>query len=411
MVVPPAHNEQQSANSKGAPSAKQAERPSAYTSRVLRLLIALSAAALACASIACSSDGDDPPPTSTPVPIASYGEPGPHGVGVTTLQLVDTSRPLAPNGDFPGAPERAIPVEVWYPADTGSENEVRDAPLSGGPYPLIVFAHGFLSSRMQSASYTRHLATHGYIVAAPEFPGSNGNAPGGPRLGAVIDQPADVSFVIEELLRRNDDIDGPFAGAIDAERIGMTGHSLGGLTTVLTMGGDGRDERIRAGLPISPLGCFLGDDHFAGVTTPLVVMGGSEELIVDPSSIRHAYDLANAPKYFVEVGGADHIKFADVDLNDRDVGGLDIVTSQVGTDQLIADAIAIAESAGGNAGTCLGGSGPKGEEYISGDRQREIMRMFGALFFDAYLRGDEGAKATLQGDPAEIAPEAHVEYE
>ena len=41
----------------------------------------------------------------------------------------------------------------------------------------------------------------------------------------------------------------------------------------------------------------------------------------------------------------------------------------------------------------------------------ELLRIFGALFFDAYLRANAGAKGLLQGDPVAIAPEAHVEFE
>ena len=56
--------------------------------------------------------------------------------------------------------------------------------------------------------------------------------------------------------------------------------------------------------------------------------------------------------------------------------------------------------------------GPKGNPFISGDRQRELLRLFGALFFDAHLRGNEGAKALLRGGGyASIAPEAAIEFE
>src|SRR6185503_5950050 len=95
--------------------------------------------------------------------------------------------------------------------------ETRDAAVDaiGGPYPLIVFAHGFTASRVQSGQYTRHLASHGYVVASPDFPSSKSNAPGGPRLRGVIEQPGDVSFIIDELQARDGNADWGLAGDVD----------------------------------------------------------------------------------------------------------------------------------------------------------------------------------------------------
>jgi predicted dienelactone hydrolase len=383
---------------------------------MLRRLLLATVVALAFALGACSSSDDDPEPapTATPVAVESYGEPGAYGVGVMTVVLVDTSRPTPANGAVPATPERRIPLEIWYPTASGGQSpDARDAALDagGGPYPLIVFAHGFTSSRVQSSQYTRHLASRGYVVASPDFPSSNGGAPGGPRLRGVVEQPGDVSFVIDQLIARDAEAGWPLAGGIDFERIGLTGHSLGGLTTLLTVYGVDADPRIDAALPISPPGCFFSETSAGDVMTPMMVMGGSEELIVDPVSIRRAYDISNPPRYWVEVGGADHIKFADVDINDRDFGGGDVVTRLAG-DNLVSDAIEIATAAEGSAGPCVEREGPKGEEYITGDRQREVLRLFGALFFDAYLKDDGAALSLIRGgDLSGVAPETVVEFE
>src|SRR5262245_42421984 len=112
-----------------------------------RWLIALFAMALPIFAVACSSDGQSSPtatPTEVPVPsVESMANHGKYGVGVTTLTMVDASRGTAANHEVPALPERTMEVDVWYPAQT-AEAEGRDAPLdaSGGPYPLIIFAHG-----------------------------------------------------------------------------------------------------------------------------------------------------------------------------------------------------------------------------------------------------------------------------
>lgn len=315
---------------------------------------------------------------------------GPHGVGVTTLQIVDTTRVTAPNRDDPGAPERRMVVEVWYPAAaTAAAPEQRDAALdqSGGPYPLIIFAHGFSAFRTQSPSYTRHLASHGYIVASADFPQSRIGTPGGPRISAVLDQPADVSFVIDEMLKRAAATDGAFAGAIDEDRIGMTGHSLGGLTTMLTAYGAMRDARIKAFAPISPVGCFLPAGFGANASVPMMVIGGTRERILDPASIRAAYEGAGPPKYYVQIIGADHIRFADFDTTDEQLG--DIV-AQTSRGDLVGDAIKVAQATGANVAKCLERT-TSTDELITGARQRELLRTAATPFFDAYLRGDQSA--------------------
>jgi predicted dienelactone hydrolase len=345
----------------------------------------------------CGSDGDRAAPTATPPPAIRAEQAstrGPYGVGVTTIELVDASRTTAPNRDYVGAPMRTLPVEIWYPAVASAEAEVVDAPVEvgGAPFPLIVFAHGFSALRRQSASYTQHLASHGYVVVSPDFPGSNIAAAGGPRLHAVLDQPADVSFVIDELFARDGEVGWLLAGAIDEERVGMTGHSLGGVTTMLTAYGDRADERIDAIVPISPPGCLLPEDLAAGSDIPAMVVGGSSEIIVSPSWIAYAYEIARAPKYYVSIIGGDHIRFADVDTTDSELPG---IVDQVGGGDRQADAIQIITTLGADGTRCLERDEIT-DELVGGGRQRELLRTVALPFFNAYLKGDPSAQAFLR---------------
>ncbi len=359
------------------------------------------AAVAACFVLAaCSSSSADdrtatpvPAPTFTSVPYAEGR--GSFGVGVTTLHLVDGSRPTTPNRDAPGTPDRGFEVEVWYPAVAEvASPEARDVPVNraGGRHELIIFAHGFSSFRRQSASYMQLLASRGYIVASPDFPQSRIDAPGGPRISAVLDQPADVTFVIDELLRLNAAPGDRLAGAIDPNRVGMTGHSLGGLTTMLAAYGPSRDPRIKAIVAISPPGCLLPKDLGTGIDVPAMIVGGTREKIVDPASIRQAYDAAPSPKYFVQIIGADHMRFADIDLGDDQFG--DVVATASRGDST-ADAIAVASATHADAAGCLQRS-DEPDAPIMGERQRELLRITAAPFFDAYLRGDAGAMRFLR---------------
>lgn len=354
--------------------------------------------------LAAACGGDGSPRGATTFEEAT--ERGAYGVGVTTIELVDESRPTDANGSFPGADERRLTVEVWYPADPSAQApEERDAALSdtGAPYPLIVFAHGFSSQRRQSASYTQHLASHGYVVVAPDFPLTNGDAPGGPRLTDLRNQPGDVSFLIDQLLAFNQQDGHLLEGAIDSDAIGLTGHSLGGFTTLLTVYGSDRDERIGAALPIAASGCFLTEEQVGDNAVPIMLLIGSNDLFIAPSGNRWAYDQANPPRYWVELAGGSHIRFADIDLEDE--VGLEALSALLGGGE------GGARPRAANLGAC-GPERPVGADPpLTLERQQELLRAFATPFFDAYLRGSEGARQFLEEELPGLVPEARTEFD
>lgn len=369
--------------------------------------VAFAAIAGVLSATACSSD-DESPPMSTPIAtlrIEDASERGEYGVGVRTYELVDTSRPTAPNGEYAGASERALPIEVWYPAAVPSEVDTRDAPVaSDRPYPLIIFAHGFSSLGRVSASYASHLASHGYVVVAPDFPSSKIGALGGPTLAAVAEQPADVSFVIDTLLAYNAEADHPLGGAIDPESVGMSGHSLGGLTALVTAFGARRDDRIDAILPIAPPACFLPADVAGDARVPMLLITGGKDGLVNPQNAHFGFEYAAGPRDYVEVAGAEHVRWADIDTPDSELPSLDEI---LGGD-LVADAIATAAALGGDVGKCVGGRDTSGGDLITADRQREILNIFATAFFDAELKDDAAAAALLEQLPS-LVPEVAVE--
>lgn len=201
---------------------------------------------------------------------------GPSAVGVRTLDLTDAARD-----------HRPLPLEVWYPArdehrggDLGDETKdryellpgfpavtqdaVRDAAPLPGSYPLVMFSHGFGGHRRQSTFLCTHLASHGYVVASCDHTGNTlldvARAAMMARSGEPIAdtdeavrefitaRPADVSHAIDRLLGG---VASDLQPLIDAERVGMMGHSFGGWTTLMVTA---RDKRIRAALPLAPAG-------------------------------------------------------------------------------------------------------------------------------------------------------------
>ena len=182
----------------------------------------------------------------------------------------------------------------------------------GAPYPLVVHSHGFMAFRTSEAYLAEHLASHGYVVAAADYPLSSMAAPGGPTVADVASQPGDVRFVIDQLLALSAQPGGPLGGAIDPARVGASGLSLGGLTTLLaTFHGRLRDPRIRAALPMAPAACMLTARFFASAAVPLLVMHGDSDLLlpIEQHGAR-AFERAQDPRYLALLRRGSHTGFA-----------------------------------------------------------------------------------------------------
>ncbi len=168
---------------------------------------------------------------------ASPQSSGVTGFHVRVFRFVDHSRTIRlPDGRR--APRTLVTV-VRYPA-------------TGGPYPLIVFAHGYALTPAPYAGLLRTWTKAGYVVAAPVFPLENANAPGGPDESDLINQPQDMSFVIGKLLSLNGRATGVLGGKIDPSLVAVAGHS-DGAETALAVAYDHRfrDRRIRAAIVLS----------------------------------------------------------------------------------------------------------------------------------------------------------------
>jgi predicted dienelactone hydrolase len=227
---------------------------------------------------------------------------GPYGVGMRNVQFIKDSV-VSPGTD------RVLDTLIYYPTTPGGPlSGVMDAPLdnSGGPYPLLLFSHGSCGYPAQSGFLLPLIASYGLVVAAPPHPGNTifDGFPGcSANLGASAqERPNDIIFVTDQLLAANGDPGSPFFGAIDPDRIGMSGHSFGGFTTYLVID---RDSRFRIALPMAPaVGAQV-------LTVPSMTMLGQIDSVVSVPAIRNAYALAAAPKFKVEIGHAGHYAFSD----------------------------------------------------------------------------------------------------
>jgi hypothetical protein len=173
----------------------------------------------------------------------------------------------------------------------------------------VVFAHGFNITPAPYAPLLRAWARAGYVVAAPIFPLTNANAPGGPNESDLINQPADMSFVISRMLAAAASRRGILAGLITPRRIAVAGQSDGGSTALAVAYNQHYfDRRIRAAMILS--GAMipgLGGYDFPVPSPPLLATQGTADTVNAPVSTYHFFGLARRPKFLLSLLGAPHL--------------------------------------------------------------------------------------------------------
>ncbi len=247
---------------------------------------------------ACGSGDDDAaeapdPPPETVAPTTTTTRPQSDDVETREETYVDASRPTQAFRDYAGAPDRTLRV-------------VFHVPSGDGPFPLVLFSHGLGATPEAYAPLLDVIASAGYVVAAPAYPLSNGNAVGG---GSVVDtanQPADASFVLDEVLAASDDDASWLAGLVDAEHIALGGHSLGGITTLGFFNSCCADDRVDAAFPISGRVVNFPGTAYAGIAVPVLLIHGDHDELVPYASSEEAYANVVSPKYLLTLVGGTH---------------------------------------------------------------------------------------------------------
>ncbi|MEV6526662.1 lipase [Longispora sp. NPDC051575] len=306
--------------------------------RSLRVLAATVAAGVAL--IPAAAAHATPPPAGPKLALPHVT--GPWKVGQHTLHLTDPARadPWVP------AERRELMVTLWYPARSASSRPARyltaqesalmvrsfgnpdipedlltkvrthatvDAPALGGRAPLVILSPGFTLPRetlsaQAEGGYVVAGIGHNYESTAITFPDGHTTECAACAIGdwpkLVTARAADVSFVLDQLTGPR-----PVWGGgrlIDARRIAMIGHSIGGAATAPAMLAD---RRIDAGamldgayyLPVTGL-----DRPFLQFGEPSHAPGAGDDRSWDTE-----WPRMTGWKRWITVDGGDHNMFTD----------------------------------------------------------------------------------------------------
>ncbi|ACK72206.1 protein of unknown function DUF1400 [Gloeothece citriformis PCC 7424] len=262
-------------------------------------------------------------------------KPGNYTVNKQVWHLTDQSR------------NRQFYVDVYIPQRTDASK-----------IPVVVFSHGLSSRPEDYAKALEHLASYGYVVAAPQHPGSDiiylqEMLEGYHRdifdLDEFINRPKDLSYVIDELQRRNQS---EFGGRLDLENVGVGGHSFGGYTALAIAGAqidfdnlqqdcdrlygglnvslllecralelprtdyNFRDNRVKAVFAANPVNrSIFGQKGISKISIPVLLASGSDDPAAPPVFEQAASFtwLTSPDKYWMMIEGQAHVNFTMLD--------------------------------------------------------------------------------------------------
>ncbi|MEU0781709.1 alpha/beta hydrolase [Streptomyces sp. NPDC006173] len=193
---------------------------------------------------------------------------------------------------------RSFGARVWYPGSTTGSN----APVAPGAHPGLAFGHGFFQGITQYESLLKHYASWGLITVTPTSQGGLF-----PSHSAFAD---DLNAALTWLTNQNTTSGSRFARAVDTDRLGLSGHSMGGGAALLAAG---RNPAVKS---VSTLAAAETNPSAvaasAALTVPAQYVGGSADTIAGVAdNQRKMFAAKPAPTQLRVITGGFHCGFED----------------------------------------------------------------------------------------------------
>lgn len=287
-------------------------------------------------TIATQSDRRATTTNAAPTTRPAAADPAPNTTSVQ-FTLVDPSRPTVSHGTTV-APTRTMPTIVWLPADASGH-------VRGHDLPWVVFLHGYLAEPARYSAMLETWAKAGYAVVAPILPLTSSSSGANADEADMVNEPADVRFVITSLLERSASKAGPMAGLLDPGRIGVAGHSDGANVAFATgYSSSLGDPRVKA---VIDLGGELptGMGPYPGGGPPLLMIHADQDEYVSHAQSAALYGESSVERWWVELHGVGHeppftehsawsavVDKVTVDFLDRTLGGKAVSDATIATD-------------------------------------------------------------------------------
>ena len=192
--------------------------------------------------------------------LAAYGK---FEIGVRQLEIVNSGQidilkidPKKPKPAELPRYDRALTLEVWYPAANGASGSnsldvflrdgktqvnltgkaKRDAAPDDGKFPLVLISHGYPGNRFLLSHLAENIASKGYVVVSIDHSEStyrNKAAFG----STLVNRSFDQLFTLGEIDKMSKNSSSFLNGLVDTSTTGLIGYSMGGYGAVITAGG------------------------------------------------------------------------------------------------------------------------------------------------------------------------------
>lgn len=231
----------------------------------------------------------------------------------TSYSLGDAYPPELRASLAPLVPElvQDIPIDAYESAQINAE----------GPFPIVLHSHGLGGTPRDSSQQLQHLASWGFVVAAPDH-GSRDAAAVAANAVVTEGDPdvADLRATLDVLSRENTRPGSPLLTGLDTTAVAAEGLDVGALAAYRFAISEPKVKVWAGQAPVAPAPDAAPVPPVLG--RPALVITGERDSLVPLADVQAQYDQLAAPKRLAVVRNAGHAAFVDACAPSWRRGGL-----------------------------------------------------------------------------------------